>query len=326
MARSAAGSTSGRKAPKRKRALVAFSEEEDDIFSSTSSDADDSVRTKANTGTKTQGKKVVAKTKALGKGKQVAKAKAWKLGDPGGLDRLEELVEAEYARGMADKATLKSLGIRDEVTEVREMEPDTVLDEIELAVAQVIKTVMAGRGFEYRIPTRTRTNQRYIPELDRIVLKSENKMVRSFVNANTVKKAAITTRAMDLIHQVLRKKIHITKRDLFYTDVKLFVDQSHSDAVLDDLACMLGCTRTSLHVVASEKGIVVGKLTFRDDGDLIDCRYIQNDTLFGKLRRTYLLESSQYTQLVSRRSCVVYLITSQFQNNSHELCKMKPPH
>ena len=34
---------------------------------------------------------------------------------------------------------------------------------------------------------------------------------------------------------------------------------------------MLGCTRSSLNVVASEKGIVVGRLIFEDDGDTIDC-------------------------------------------------------
>jgi DNA topoisomerase VI subunit A len=55
------------------------------------------------------------------------------------------------------------------------------------------------------------------------------------------------------VHEVLSKGIHITKRDLFYTDVKLFTDQSDSDGVLDDIACMVGCTRTSLHVVASDK-------------------------------------------------------------------------
>ena len=89
------------------------------------------------------------------------------------------------------------------------------------------------------------------------------------------------------------KRIHVTKRDLFYTDVKLFEartctaslqvwccgcetcsvcfpnfnsgccslkvghkvlaitllmqEQGNSDAVLDDVACMLGCTRSSLH-------------------------------------------------------------------------------
>jgi len=30
--------------------------------------------------------------------------------------------------------------------------------------------------------------------------------------------------------------------------------QKDSDAVLDDVASMVGCTRTSLHVVASDKG------------------------------------------------------------------------
>jgi meiotic recombination protein SPO11 len=49
---------------------------------------------------------------------------------------------------------------------------------------------------------------------------------------------------MQLLHTVLMKKIHITKRDLFYTDVKLFVDQAESDGVLDDIATMIGCTRS----------------------------------------------------------------------------------
>lgn len=67
------------------------------------------------------------------------------------------------------------------------------------------------------------------------------------------------------------KRIHITKRDLFYTDVKLFVDQAESDGVLDDVATMIGCTRSNLHVVASDKGLVVGRIQFEEDGDYIDC-------------------------------------------------------
>lgn len=34
---------------------------------------------------------------------------------------------------------------------------------------------------------------------------------------------------------------------------------------------MLGCTRSSLNVVASEKGVVIGRIVFTDDGDRIDC-------------------------------------------------------
>lgn len=53
--------------------------------------------------------------------------------------------------------------------------------------------------------------------------------------------------------------------------MKLFQDQTQSDAVLDDVSCMLGCTRSSLSVIAAEKGVVVGRLIFSDNGDMIDC-------------------------------------------------------
>jgi len=41
--------------------------------------------------------------------------------------------------------------------------------------------------------------------------------------------------------------------------------------VLDDVATMIGCTRSNLHVVASDKGLVVGRIQFEEDGDYIDC-------------------------------------------------------
>ena len=127
-----------------------------------------------------------------------------------------------------------------------------------------------GGGFQLDIPSRASSNQIYIPELDRIVL--GNKLgTRSFLNVKEARKTAITTRVLQLLHAVLYKRIHITKRDLFYTDVKLFIDQSESDGVLDDVATMIGCTRSNLHVVASDKGLVVGRITFYEDGDYIDC-------------------------------------------------------
>ncbi len=36
------------------------------------------------------------------------------------------------------------------------------------------------------------------------------------------RKAAVTARILSLVHELLGKGIHVTKRDLFYTDVKLF--------------------------------------------------------------------------------------------------------
>jgi len=66
----------------------------------------------------------------------------------------------------------------------------------------------------------------------------------------------LTTRVLQLVHEVLSRGIHITKRDLFYTDVRLFKDQRESDPILDDVACMLGCTRSSLNGTLPTKSSV----------------------------------------------------------------------
>jgi len=177
------------------------------------------------------------------------------------------------------QASVKKLRVEDladfttkwsDVVEVHEMKPLQVIEGIEQEAVRVAQSILANQAFSYEIPSRSNTNQIYVPELDRIVLGSKSSS-RSFLNVKEVRKTAITTRVMQLLHQILTANIHITKRDLFYTDVKLFKDQSESDNVLDDVATMIGCTRSNLHVVASDKGLVVGRIQFVEDGDFIDC-------------------------------------------------------
>ena len=168
------------------------------------------------------------------------------MAEGGGVDLTRSLISLGYT------------GVR----EVAELPPKEVQRRIEDIVLHVARSILDGNGFAYAVPNRSSGNQMYVPELDRIVLKNKTS-VRPFIGVSTVRKTAIMTRVMQLVHEVLHKNIHTTKRDLFYTDVKLFKSQDESNAVLDDVACMAGCTRTSLHVVASEKGVVVGKLRFK---------------------------------------------------------------
>jgi len=156
------------------------------------------------------------------------------------------------------------------IIEVSEMNSTQVLEGIESIAMAITTQVMQRQGFTMETPSRASSNQIYVSELDRIVL-GDKKGYRTFLNVKESRKAAITTRVLQLLHSVLLKRIHITKRDLFYTDVKLFVDQAESDGVLDDVATMVGCTRSNLHVVASDKGLVVGRIQFTEDGDEIDC-------------------------------------------------------
>jgi len=171
---------------------------------------------------------------------------------------------AQSASGVAGGIVGKS------IVEVVEMNSTEVMEGIENVAVMIARQVLDKQGFQLEIPSRAASNQIYVPELDRIVL-GEKRGTRSFLNVKESRKAAITTRVLQLLHAVLLKRIHITKRDLFYTDVKLFVDQSESDGVLDDVATMIGCTRSNLHVVASDKGLVVGRISFFEDGDFIDC-------------------------------------------------------
>ena len=171
------------------------------------------------------------------------------------------------------KATVKS-DVPDDVpsgiVEVAELSSSEVIEGIEGIALKITEQVLARKGFSMDIPSRAASNQIYVKAWDRIVL-GEKRSARNFMNVKESRKSAITLRVMQLLHAVLNKRIHITKRDLFYTDVKLFVDQAESDGVLDDVATMIGCTRSNLHVVASDKGLVVGRIQFEEDGDPIDC-------------------------------------------------------
>ncbi|CAH9051436.1 unnamed protein product [Cuscuta europaea] len=188
------------------------------------------------------------------------------------LQTLKTLKEAALASSSSSSKalTLSDLDLTGSFREVKDLPLSSVKTTIEDLFLTLARSILSGQGFSYSVPSRSAANQLYIPELDRIVLR-DKASVRQFANVSTVRKTTITTRILRLIHELCLKNIHVTKRDLFYSDVKLFRDQTQSDAVLDDVSCILGCTRSSLNVVASEKGVVVGRLIFSDAGDVIDC-------------------------------------------------------
>ena len=187
------------------------------------------------------------------------------------LAHVRELAQL-MIKEVAPRKTIAELGMTSAL-EVRELAPAEVMLSIERLIMDAARKILAGESMTLSVPSRTATNQEFVAELDRIVLKDQ-RMERSFTNVSQVRKVAVTTRVMSLVHEVLNKGIHVTKRDLFYTDAKLFKKQEESDAVLDDVACIMGCTRSCLNVVASEKGLVVGRVSYQEDGDPIDCTRI----------------------------------------------------
>ncbi|KAF6134889.1 hypothetical protein GIB67_002290 [Kingdonia uniflora] len=186
------------------------------------------------------------------------------------LKALKESLPSSSSITNNQTLTLADLGLSSTCREVADLDLSSVKSAIEDVVLRITKSILDGNGFTLEVPARGNANQLFVSELDRIVLKDKISL-RPFANVNTVRKTTITTRILGLIHQLCMKNIHVMKLDLFYTDVKLFQEQTQSDTMLDDVSCMLGCTRSSLNVIASEKGVVVGRLIFSDNGDMIDC-------------------------------------------------------
>ena len=122
--------------------------------------------------------------------------------------------------------------------QVVDKDANAVMDEVESAIYQAAVTILKGSGFSFGVPSRSKGNQLYVPELDRIVLK-DSMSQRPFGSSATCRKAVITARVLGLIHELCTKRIHVTKRDLFYTDVNLFEVQptachlSHCFAVME---------------------------------------------------------------------------------------------
>lgn len=241
---------------------------------------------------------------------------------PEDIGRVLELVRKEtkslrktMSGGGPDESTILSL--MKDVREVVDLPSEEVASKIEDLVVDIVSQILSGpTGFELTVPTRAVGNQKYIEELDRLVL-GDKVSKRQFLNTAHVRKSAITTRVVQLVHEVLAKGIHITKRDLFYTDVKLFKEQSESDAVLDDVACMIGCTRTSLHVVASDKGLVVGRIQYREAGDYIDCTRMG---VGGKAIPPYIdkitdiTSDAEFIILVEKEAAYMRLAEDRFYN------------
>uniref|UniRef100_A0A7S3CUT8 DNA topoisomerase (ATP-hydrolyzing) n=1 Tax=Palpitomonas bilix TaxID=652834 RepID=A0A7S3CUT8_9EUKA len=231
------------------------------------------------------------------------------------LKEVRKLVERERSE-KKKVVTLEELGLEHQSTQVEEKNGEEVMREVEDIIVEVAASIMSGRGFKYSQPSRGVGNQMYVPEMDRIVLK-DKVSERPFANVATVRKTAITTKILQLVFELCSKGIHTTKRDMFYTDVKLFQEQTQSDEILEDVACMVGCTRTSLNVVASDKGVVVGRLQFQDSGDEIDCTRMG---MGGKAippyidRVTHIRSDAEFILLVEKDAAFQRLAEDRFYN------------
>ncbi len=152
---------------------------------------------------------------------------------------------------------------------VSEKDTHQLHDEIHVLTRQLIKSISKGTPPALEVPLRGGSNIVW-DEVNDLLLLGEKMTTRTLNSLRTARDVTRLLRVLEIIHELLEKKIHATKREVFYNDVKLFEDQRQSDSAIDDLGPLLGTNRESTHIVASAKGTVLGRLLLEDSGDRID--------------------------------------------------------
>ena len=173
-------------------------------------------------------------------------------------------------RAIVSRMREKKVSLPNDVIKVESLPTKEVHKRVHKVIEEFYHKIINGEEPYFTLPSRSSDNVIYDPIHDIILLKRRMKK-RSFLSLKTARETTITARVLSIIHELLEEDIHATKREVFYNDVPLFQKQEETDVALEDIAAMLGVERNSLHVVASAKGAVVGRLRFREGGDLIDC-------------------------------------------------------
>ncbi|MCP4763755.1 MAG: hypothetical protein GY870_18435 [archaeon] len=180
------------------------------------------------------------------------------------LIKVRELFEKRLAS--EDKGDFK---IPSGTMKIDELQVEEVLEKIENVIEKLVYQIEITGTPSFDIPIRSAKNIIYDQTQD-ILLLGEQMAKKSLLTLTSVQDATRVMKVLEIIYELLNKKKHMTKREVFYGDVNLFKDQKYSDASIEDVSTLLRTTRNSTGIVAKARGSAVGRLKLRDGNEIID--------------------------------------------------------
>ena len=121
----------------------------------------------------------------------------------------------------------------------------------------------------FEVPIRSAQNIIWDEDQD-IILLGQKVSYKSLLTLTSVQDTTRMMKVIEIIYELLQKHKHMTKREVFYGDVNLFLDQKFSDTSIEDVGVLLKTTRNSTGVVATARGSAAGRLRLRDGDEIID--------------------------------------------------------
>ncbi len=165
-----------------------------------------------------------------------------------------------------------------------------------------------------QLPSRGSANIIWDEENDLLLL-GKQLQEKQFHTLTSVTDITRLMRVLEIVNELLMKDLHATKREVFYSDVKLFGEQKSSDKSIEDIATMLYTTRNSTHIVASAKGSCIGRLRIRDKNDIIDLEGLGSGgwTISSMLDNIEILESdAEFILVVEKDAAMIRLAEARF--------------
>ncbi|XP_038606576.1 meiotic recombination protein SPO11 [Tachyglossus aculeatus] len=88
----------------------------------------------------------------------------------------------------------------------------------------------------------------------------------------TTQKFALILKMLSVVYKLVQSNTYATKRDIYYTNIQLFGNQSVVDNIISDISCMLKVPRRNLHILSTSKGLITGNLSYiEEDGTKVNC-------------------------------------------------------
>jgi DNA topoisomerase-6 subunit A len=151
------------------------------------------------------------------------------------------------------------------------------LSKIEKLARQTLGEATKGKNPALDIRTRTLSNVSF-NEKKKIIELGDRTQSREFFNTGMVRKfmqtMLVASKCKTLIDEgktvSIRQMYYLSKHTLPGSSENTFEDQNESDPIIEDLEVGIDALREELHLFATRKGSVVGKMVIDDSGDRID--------------------------------------------------------
>jgi meiotic recombination protein SPO11 len=164
---------------------------------------------------------------------------------------------------------VKKINLPPDTVEVDDLNRTETLNRLYEIVDNLIEMIYANGRPSLAMPSRTSSNIIWDEENDLLLL-GKQIIKKHFHSLASVADMTRVMRVAEVVHELLIKDKHSTLRDVFYQDVEIYGEQKNSDKCIEDIASMLYTTRNATHIIASAKGLCVGRLRVRDENNIID--------------------------------------------------------